>query len=259
MLFKIGFGGVDMKKIVLFITFMLLLSTYGFSCFDTYLFLNGKSMVYPAYSFAGEVLLEYSANKISLPEEDTFLSVFNVYCGLSERISFQAGVSSAEITRTDNYSIEEVGFRSVFNLVSSRVFVSEKYYLDAVLECKGNIINGSLSFEGSLPNIFYIGNFATVVHPVFGLQVSDLVDFTLGGHLGIFYIFNQLAVVGVGFEYQSAQSSSQFGNRLVEGEMAMSLFFGSKIGENFYLQNEFAKGLANSRDFGFAATIKTVF
>jgi hypothetical protein len=38
----------------------------------------------------------------------------------------------------------------------------------------------------------------------------------------------------------------------------MSIFLGAKIGDRFYLQNEIAKGLANSRDIGFAITAKVI-
>ena len=57
----------------------------------------------------------------------------------------------------------------------------------------------------------------------------------------------------------SAQGRPYFSSRIVEGEAAASLFIGAMIGENLFIQNELAKGLANSRDFGVALTIKGVF
>lgn len=78
------------------------------------------------------------------------------------------------------------------------------------------------------------------------------------GHGGAFYHFNNSAIVGIGAEYASAQSGSKFGQRLIKGETATSLFFGSQMG-SMYLQNEFIKGWGKEgNDFGFAATMKFI-
>ncbi|MGC8964797.1 MAG: hypothetical protein ACP5KI_05495 [Brevinematia bacterium] len=248
-----------MKRI--FLIFMLISIAVGsaLACFDTYLFLNKYSMVYPKGKIVLDTLAEYSVNNVSLPSEDTFLMNFNLYYGFLNNFSLQVGVSSSEKTRNE-FGIDEFGFRAVLNLINQPIasFV-DNYTFDLILEHHEGIFGKNVSFEFSAPNIFYKGNWVMVVHPVFSLAnlETSLVEYSLGGHLGIFYLFGT-ALVGVGAEYQSAQNGAAFGNRIIEGESGVSLFFGAKIGENVYIQNEFAKGLANSRDFGFALTVKLI-
>ena len=88
---------------------------------------------------------------------------------------------------------------------------------------------------------------------------GDEFDASFGAHFGLFRSFDNRTIFGIGAEYKSGQGGPYFSDRLTEGEVATSLFFGTMIGKNFYIQNEFAKGLANSRDFGFATTFKFLF
>ncbi len=95
-----------------------------------------------------------------------------------------------------------------------------------------------------------------MIHPTVNYGI-DSKELEVGGHLGLFYLFEQ-SLVGFGFEYSSVHSSSYVRKRLTKSEASTSIFFGSYLGKGIYLQNELAKGLANSRDFGFALTVKFV-
>lgn len=245
-------------KLLSYILLIILSVNLSFACFDTYLFLNGKSMVYPTSKLVTELTGEYSFVKLSDPTADTFFAVINAYYGVSDKFSVQLGISSPEVTRDQTFSFQEIGGRAVFNVLSGNVG-ENTYYLDTILECRGNVVLKEISGEISVPNIWYFGNFIGVIHPVLSLSLYESFDYQFGGHMGLFYKIGGSSIVGFGTEYMSAQSSSVLGNRLVEGEWACSLFFGSRIGDNIYLQNEIAKGLMNSRDFGFALTVKTIF
>ena len=162
----------------------------------------------------------------------------------------QVGVTSSEKPRSD-FAVDGYGIRGVFGIIQGYRNV---YNLDMILEHAAPFDFNETSFELSMPNIFHYNNLSFVIHPV--TSFGDNVSFSVRGHGGVFYHFGTSSIIGVGSEYASAQSSSQFGRRLVKGEGATSLFFGSQIG-SAYLQNEFIKGWgAEGNDFGFAATVK---
>lgn len=247
-----------MKRFIL----LLILGLFvwqGYACFDTYLFLNKYSMVYPKGKFVADTLFEYSANNLSNPVEDTFFMNLNLFYGIWDKLSVQIGFSSREITREEVFEIEGFGIRGVLNLVSEKI-IGDNFTLDLILEHHEGIFGKDMTLEFSFPGIVYMGNFVGVVHPVFSLAdlEKEVIEYSIGGHIGLFYLIGDNALVGIGAEYNSAQNGSTFGSRLIEGEAGVSLFFGAKLGENIYLQNEFAKGLANSRDFGFAVTFKLI-
>lgn len=249
-----------MKRIVLVVALTLTVGSV-FACFDTYLFLNKYSMVYPKGKFVADILLEYSANSIVSPEEDTFLANLNLFYGVADRISIQLGIGSKEITRDEVFGIERIGVRGVLNIISEPLAnVFDNFTLDIILEHHQIMFGKNLTLEFSLPGILYTGNIVCVLHPVFSLAdlEKEMIEYSIGGHVGLFYLVSSTALIGVGAEYQSAQSGSTFGLRLIEGEAGISLFFGAKLGDNIYLQNEFAKGLANTRDFGMAVTLKLI-
>lgn len=242
-----------MRKIIFLIGAIVFLSSTAYPCFDTYLFLKRASMVYPFKSLVFELSSEYSINSIKSPYEDSFLSLGSLYYGLFRNFSVQFSVGSDEKSR-DLFKVDYYAVRGVYNIYSSFM---NRYTLDIIFEHRGKLDERNNEVEISLPNIFNISNATYVIHPVlsYGLDSKDL---TIGGHAGVFYIFNEIALIGAGFEYASVHSSSYAGRRLTRSEYSMSLFLGSKIGDRFYLQNEIAKGLANSRDFGFALTAKVI-
>ncbi len=242
-----------MRKVLFFIMIVFLFtnSFYLSACFDTYLFLNRSSMVYPASKIVIDGLAEYSANNIAQPFNDTFLMNFNLYYGFTTKFSIQAGVSSSEKLRNE-IKIDEYGIKGVYNIFRS---ISRKYSADIILAHHSGFGGENMTLEFSVPNMLYIKDNLIVIHPTvtFGLN-KDQQEY--GAHFGFFHLFKNSALVGIGYEYASPQNGSFWNKRLVDGESAMSLFFGGKIGDIFYIQNEFAKGLSNSRDFGFAATLK---
>jgi hypothetical protein len=225
-----------------------------YACFDTYLFLQKSSMVYPEKQFVVEASGEYVMPDFSASQsgEDILSGNFNAYYGITKRFSIQAGLSSSEKERS-SFAIDGYGIRAVYGIFQN---YNNLYNLDVILEHAAPFEMTEASFEISAPSIFHVNNFTYVIHPV--LSFGKNVEFGLRGHGGAFYRINNLAVVGIGAEYASAQSGSQFGKRMVDGEAATSLFFGTQIGVA-YLQNEFIKGWgANGNDFGFAATLKFV-
>lgn len=248
-----------MKKLFLALLGVVVFVGGVYPCFDTYLFLNKSSMVYPKYKFVADTLLEYSANRIVAPEEDTFFINLNVFYGILDNFSIQVGISSKEITRSEVFEIEGFGIRGVWNVFSDRV-VGDIFTIDLILEHHQGFFGKDIALEFSTPFVVYLGSFVGVVHPVFSLAglEKEIIEYSIGGHCGIFYLIGNNALVGIGAEYSSAQNGSTFGSRLIEGEAGVSLFFGAKLGENVYLQNEFAKGLANARDFGMAVTLKFI-
>lgn len=242
-----------MKTGIRILVCALFLTGSAHACFDTYLFLQKGSMVYPEGQVVVEGAGEYTVNSIGAGEFDLFSGTLGVFYGVSERFSLQAGISSAEKPRTA-FNIDEWGIRGVYNLISN---YRNSYNLDLVLEHHSPIDVLESMVEVSAPNTYHMNDFTFVVHPVlaFGTDVST----GLRGHGGVFYRFGSGALVGLGAEFESAQSSSHFGKRLVEGEIATSLFLGAQIGPGAFFQNEFIKGWGeNSKDYGYAATIKVM-
>lgn len=242
-----------MKKIILLFWAIAFLTSTVYPCFDTYLFLKRASMVYPFKSLVLELNGEYSINSLRSPQDDAFLSTGNIYYGLLKNFSLQLSLGSDEKPRNE-FKIDYYAIRGVYNLYSSFM---NRYTLDITFEHRGKLNEKNNEVEVSLPNIFYVSNLVYVIHPTasYGIESKDL---TLGGHAGAFYTFNEVGLIGLGFEYASTHSSSYAGQRLTKSEYSASLFLGAKIGERIYLQNEIAKGLANSRDIGFAITTKII-
>ena len=222
------------------------------ACFDTYIFLKKSSLVYPEGQMVMEISGEYVVPKVRDATADFLSGGMNMYYGFSKRFSMQAGVSSSEKERT-SFSIDGYGVRGVYGIVQGYKNV---YNLDAILDYTSPFDGSESSFELSTPNIFHVNNYTFVIHPVIGFGRN--VNFSIRGHGGAFYHFSNSGIIGIGAEYASGQSGSQFGQRLVKGEAGTSLFFGSQIGA-VYLQNEFIKGWGfRGNDFGFAATMKFI-
>lgn len=248
-----------MKKEVVFFAFVLVWIgvsvSPGYACFDTYSFLNKQSMAYPYKLIALESSGEYVIGDMKMEEPDMFSGNLNVYYGLMNRLSVQASLASAEKERSQ-FKFDEWGIRGVFNLIPRANGI---YNLDLIAEHRvSTSTDNTQAFEVSAPSIWYLHNLSMVVHPV--LAFEDFEKAGLRGHGGIFYSANNATIVGLGGEYESPQSSANFGKRLVKGEAATSLFFGSKIGSNFFVQNELIKGWgADANDVGFALTFKVLF
>jgi hypothetical protein len=231
------------------VLYSLIVPGMTMACFDTYLFLQKSDMVYPQGQMVLEGSGEYIMAKMNNPGEDFLSGGTNLYYGFSKRFSMQVGISSSEKERA-NFAIDGYGLRAVYGLVQGYKGV---YNLDVILEHASTFDFDDANYEISMPNIFHVNNFTFVIHPV----TSFGTNFNLRGHGGIFYHINGVGIVGIGSEYASAQTSSRFNQRLVRGEGATSLFFGSQMGR-VYLQNEFIKGWGENggNDFGFAATVK---
>ena len=227
----------------------------GLACFDTYLFMQRGSMVYPLKMVALDGNCEYTINEMRVGEPDLFTGNLNVYYGLIEGISLQASLASSEKERSQ-FGFDEYGFRVVYSILSQNRGV---YNLDMILECHTAADNSTSLLEMSMPSIWHFNRLTFVAHPV-GAFEREL-KFGLRGHGGAFYRMPTGALVGLGVEYESAQSSSNLGKRLVKGEAGTSLFFGSMLGPNLFLQNELIKGwgVGSSRgDVGFAVTLKVL-
>lgn len=228
----------------------LLVPQAASACFDTYLFLNKSSLVYPKGQMVVEASGEYIMPVVENATGDVLSGAANVYYGVSRRFSVQIGLSSSEKVRSQ-FSFDGYGVRGVFGIIQGYKNV---YNLDVVVEHTSPFDGEENSIELSTPNIFYLNKCTFVIHPVTSFGKNT--DFGLRGHAGVFYHFSDTGLIGMGAEYASAQSGSRFGRRLVNGEGAMSLFFGSRIG-SVYLQNEFIKGWGvGGNDFGFAVTMK---
>jgi hypothetical protein len=222
------------------------------ACFDTYVFLQKSSLVYPEGQMVMEISGDYIVPKVRDATADFLSGGMNMYYGFSKRFSMQAGVTSSEKDRSA-FSIHGYGVRGVYGILQG---YREVYNLDAVLDYTAPFDGSENSFEFSTPNIFHVKSYTFVVHPVWGFGRN--VNFSMRGHGGAFYHFSTTGIIGIGAEYASGQSGSQFGQRLVKGEAGTSLFFGSQIG-SVYLQNEFIKGWGvRGNDFGFAATMKFI-
>lgn len=239
-----------MRKFFLSLAALLILSYTAYPCFDTYLFLRKGSMVYPYKSVVFELAGEYSFNRVNSPQEDMFFSNGSIYYGMAPNFSIQLSIGSGEKQR-DDFKFDTYGIRGVYNVYSS---LNNDYTLDLIMEHRGGG-DGEKEIEFSVPNIFRFSKLTYVLHPSvnYALKANE---FTPGGHTGLFYDFNESGIIGIGAEYASVHSSSYSGHRITKSEVSASLFLGAHIGSNFYIQNEFAKGLANSRDFGFAITTK---
>jgi len=221
------------------------------ACFDTYGFLQKQGLAYPKGLLAVETSGEYVARDLGEAGSDDFSGAASVYYGLGERFSVQGSLASAEKPRED-FRIDQWGVRGVYGLVRGD---GDGYRLDAVLEVSASMADGSGTYEFSTPNIWYRDHVTVVFHPVAALASDG--EFGVRGHGGVFYSVGGLAIVGLGSEYESAQSSGQFGRRLVRGAGATSLFVGAGIGANLFLQNEVIKGWgADGPDVGFALTLK---
>lgn len=236
------------------VAIIFLFLSWGYPCFDTFLFIHKKSMVYPTGYVAADVLAEYSVNDTRDATGDSYFTNYNVYYGLADHISVQFGASTVETTREESRSgVDSWSARAVLNALAMGGGI---YYLDLILEHHTGVDADGNTTVFSVPNIFNLSNFILVIHPVYELtRASDTNEYTWGGHGGIFYNVNNRGIIGIGAEYASAQSSSALNRRLTEGEAAASFFVGLNFG-NLYFQNEFAKGLQNSRDYGVAATVK---
>lgn len=242
-----------MKKVISILALIVFSAYNVYACFDTYLFLKKSSLVYPHKSLVFELNGEYSINKINNPYEDSFLSNGNLYYGIAERFSMQFSLGSGEKSR-DVFKLDNLGIRGVYNLFSS---LNKNFTTDLILEYHGEFSDLLGDFEFSVPNIFRFSEITYIIHPTLNYNLSDK-NFQVGGHTGVFYNFNDNGIIGIGAEYLSPQSSSYSGNRVTKSEFATSLFFGAHIGNKIFIQNEIAKGLANSRDFGFAVTLKFI-
>lgn len=243
-----------MKNLLILSLYLFALYINSYACFDTYLFLKKASMVYPYKSLVLEANGEYSFTNIKDPASDQFFAMGSFYYGVLKNLSVQFSVGSSEKTRGD-FALDAYSVRGVYNLYSSK---QNDYYFDLILEHRGIKNQKAREIELSAPFIFHNFELTYVVHPTLNYGL-DLKDLTMGVHLGLFYAFSSNSLIGIGTEYASVQSSSYGGQRLTQSEASTSLFFGTYLGNRIYLQNEFAKGLANSRDFGFAVTTKFIF
>jgi len=242
-----------MKKLFSIFVVLFLLYSSSYACFDTYLFFRKASMVYPHKSLVVELNGEYSFTRFNNPSEDMFFSMGSLYYGLAKNFSVQFSIGSGEKPRGE-FNLDAYSVRGVYNIYTSSQY---DYNFNLILEHRGMMNQRANEFEISTPFIYYNNDITYVIHPTmsYGLNSEDL---QIGGHLGLFYSFNQNSLVGIGAEYASVQSSSYGGQRLTQSEASASLFFGTYLGNRIYLQNEFAKGLSNSRDFGLAITTKFI-
>lgn len=241
------------KRILCYSLFFLtILTTKISACFDTYLFLEKQSMVYPKGQIVIDGAGEYLISKMQNSQLDQFTGNANIYYGFHKKFSLQVGIHSDEKHRA-NFSIDGYGVKGVYGIFQN---LKNLYNLDMILEHHAPFDHSNVIFELSAPNIFHIRNFTFVAHPVFGFDKSNLYE--LRGHGGAFYRFNQSGIIGLGAEYASSQTGNYFGRRLIDGEFGTSFFLGSKIG-TMYMQNEFIKGWKNGNDFGFATTLKFTF
>ena len=241
-----------MKKFYAIISVITMFVSSAYACFDTYIFLQRGSMVYPNGLLAIEGFAEYTVDNIH-GNEDMFLGSFNAMFGVHEKFSVQIGVLSDEKSRT-SYKIDHWSVRGVYNMIDN---YQDFYNLDIILEHHSPFDFEESAFEISAPSIFYLNNYSFVIHPVlgFGRNVSN----SITGHGGVFYNFNNSAIIGLGAEFESSHNSN-YGKRHVENEFAASLFFGANIGNNIYFQNELIKGLGSeAMDFGYAASMKLLF
>lgn len=239
--------------VLIILTALISLPSPSSACFDTYLFMRQGGMTYPYKMLAVDGNGEYVIGSYRNTEPDMFTGGLNIYYGIAPRFSVQAVLASAEKERTQ-FEIDDIGLRGVYSLVSQYHGV---YNLDMILEHHQVTDTRSGLYELSAPSIWHKGSATYVLHPVvaFGQGVTS----SLRGHGGIFMTTKFNALVGLGAEYESGQSSSNLGKQLIEGEAGTSLFFGTMLGPNLFLQNEIIKGWgagADKGDLGFAFTLK---
>lgn len=242
-----------MKKILMSAILLISLSDSVYPCFDTYLFLRRGSMVYPRNMLIVDLNNEYSFNRIGSPQNDVFMLNGNLYYGVTDEFSVQFSLGSGEKPR-DDFGIDSYGIRGVYNLFSS---MAGGYTLDFIAEGNGSLDGTENGMTVSIPNIFRSGELTYVLHPATRFEFGRN-NISAGGHTGIFYDFNGAGIIGAGAEYMSVHGSSSAVNRMTRSELSASLFLGAKIGGSLYIQNEIAKGVSNSRDFGFALTTKVI-
>lgn len=242
------------KGAIVIAALIVLFTSSGYPCFDTFLFLHKKSMVYPRGYAAADVMAEYSVNSTNASGGDSYFTNYNLYYGLAEQFSVQFGVSSVETTREDGGSgTDSWSARGVLNALN---FGGGVYYLDMVLEHHTGVDAEGNTTVFSVPNIFNISDFVLVVHPMYGMiRSGGAHEYVLGGHAGLFYNIANKGIIGVGAEYAGPQGGSALNRQMTGGDAAASLFVGFNLG-NLYFQNEFAKGLSDSHDYGVAATVK---
>ncbi len=232
----------------------VLISLESFACFDTFLFQQKRGMVYPYKMLAIETNGEYIVPDVKTSATDLFSGNLNIYYGITKWASLQVQFASTEKER-HLASLDEVGVRGVFSLIRK---AEGRYNLDLILEHHEGTTNSGQSFEFSVPNIWHRGSMTYVLHPV--VAFTKGASTSLRGHSGVFYTTNRGTLLGAGAEYESAQSSSNFSNRLVKGAFGTSLFFGTCVSPNIFLQNELIKGWgAEGNDIGFALTLKVFF
>ena len=240
-------------RIFIAFVYLLIVINSAYACFDTYLFMKKGSMVYPYKSTVFELNTEYSFNKFNSPVNDMFFTNGSFYYGLLRNLSVQVSIGSGEKERGE-FRIDSYSMRGVYNLYTSDI---GNYTLDVMFEQNGNFTKSENEVGISLPNIFHMTDFLYVLHPTASYAIEEK-NFTIGAHTGLFYNFEERGIIGVGAEYASVQSSSYAGKRITQSEYSASLFFGAQIGNAIFIQNEIAKGLANSRDLGFALTAKLI-
>jgi hypothetical protein len=232
---------------------ILLIANSSFACFDTYLFTQRSGMTYPARAFALESNGEYIMDDPSDANADLFTGTFNLYYGMTSRFTVQGSFASAEKAR-DDFKFDQWGVRGVYGLVRS----PSGYNLDLILEHSVLTTADTRSFELSAPSIYNQGSFTAVVHPVLAMVNDEKSG--VRGHTGLFYRPIHSAIVGLGAEYESEQSSANFNNRLVKGATGTSVFFGTQIGSRLYVQQEIIKGWGvASNDVGYSLTFKYLF
>lgn len=234
----------------------LFVPVVSFACFDTFLFVRGDGgMVYPLGLLVWEGNGEYSVNRFDGSEPDALSAQMNLYYGFAPRLSFQLGLVSEEKERRVGWKADVVAIRAVWGVYRS---LQHPLTWDLILEHHEGLEGGSSTWELSSPGIIRRENWKWVIHPVLSLSKGEKAG--LRGHTGLFYLFSN-TLVGIGAEYESAQSSSHLGQRLVRGEYGTSLFFGSALTPSLYLQNELIKGWgpgSSKGDVGFSFTLKVI-
>jgi len=239
--------------ILIAVTLLLVLAPTSQACFDTYLFMQNGGMVYPYKMLCFDGSAEYVIGNYRNEEPDMFTGNMNIYYGLAKGFSVQAVFASSEKERT-TFKIDDVGLRGVYSLVSG---YRGLYNLDMILEHHQAEGSRGGVYEFSLPSIWHSNSLTYVVHPV--AAFGHGMNLGVRGHGGIFHSTRNHATIGLGAEYESNQSSSNLGKRLVKGEGGTSLFFGTMLGQNVFLQNEIIKGWgpgSDKGDVGFAFTLK---
>jgi len=246
-------GIINMKRFFVIIILVSTVSSLATACFDTYLFLRRGSMVYPRAGFVVDMAGEYSFNKINAPGTDMFFSAVGVTYGVWDRFSLQGTFGTSERERTA-LTVDAFGIRGVYNILSASDYA---HSVDLIMEYSSAYGGLDRSIELSLPNIVRMTETVIVLHPTMAVGFSSE-EVDLGGHAGFFRTFDDRSIIGVGLEYSGALLRGQSTGAITRSEASASLFLGAQIGSLIYLQNEFAKGLQNTRDYGVAMTAKVI-